>query len=113
MDVDYLLSATRSARRTLDLDTSVDLGDIRACLDVGLHAANGTNHQSWRWLVITDAETRKTVAGLYRDAYLTMTGGNLVGDLLVDQGEFGRVMASTEWLVENLARVPVFVVPCF
>jgi len=113
MDVDYLLSSTRSARRTLDLDASVDLGDIRACLDVGLHAANGTNNQSWRWLVITDAEKRKTVADLYRDAYLTMTGGSMVGDLLADQGELGRVMASTEWLVENLARVPVFVIPCF
>lgn len=113
MDVEHLLTATRSARRTLDLDAPIDLADIRACLDVGLHAANGTNNQSWRWLVVTDAERRRQLAEWYREAYLSMTGGNMVGDLLADQGEIGRVMASTEWLVENLGRVPALVLPCY
>jgi hypothetical protein len=31
MDAEYLLTATRSARRSLDLDAPVDLGDIRGC----------------------------------------------------------------------------------
>jgi nitroreductase len=113
MDVEHLLTATRSARRTLDLDTPIDLDDIRASLDVAFHAANGTNNQSWRWLVVTDPEKRRQLAELYRDAYLTMTGGNMVGDLLAGQGEIGRVMASTEWLVENLGRVPALVLPCY
>jgi nitroreductase len=113
VDIEHLLTATRSARRTLDLDAPVDLADIRASLDVALHAANGTNNQSWRWLVVTDAERRRQLAERYREAYLTMTGGNMVGDLLADMGEIGRVMASTEWLVENLGRVPALVLPCY
>lgn len=32
MDIDQLLTATRSARRSLDLDAPVDLKDIRECL---------------------------------------------------------------------------------
>jgi nitroreductase len=113
VDIEHLLTATRSARRTLDLDAPVDLADIRASLEVGLRAANGTNNQSWRWLVVTDAERRRQLGDRYREAYLTMTGGNMVGDLLADQGEIGRVMASTEWLVENLGRVPALVLPCY
>jgi nitroreductase len=112
-DVEYLLTSTRSARKTLDLDTPVDLATLRSCLVTALHAANGTNSQSWRWIVITNSVVRQRVASLYREAYLTMTGGNMVGDLLADQGEIGRVMSSTEWLVEHLQEVPVLVIPCF
>ena len=43
MDIEYLLTATRSARKTLDLDAPVDLGEIRECLRIGLQAANGSN----------------------------------------------------------------------
>lgn len=113
MDIDHLLTATRSARRTLDLEAPIDPADLRACLDTALHAANGTNNQSWRWLVVTDEKLRRELGERYREAYLTMTGGNMVGDLLADLGEAGRVMASTEWLVENLGKVPALVIPCY
>ena len=113
MDVGHLLTATRSARRTLDLDAAVDLEDIRASLATGLQAANGTNSQSWRWLAVSNSEARRRIADLYRDAYFSMTGGQMVGDLLAGEGEIGRIMASTEWLVENLARVPLLVIPCY
>lgn len=113
MDVEYLLTATRSARKTLDVDADVDLQDVRASLKVALHAANGTNSQSWRWLVVSNVDSRMRIGELYREAYLSMTGGNMVGDLLAGEGEIGRVMASTEWLVENLARVPLLVIPCY
>ena len=67
MDIEYLLTATRSARKSLDLDAPVDLGDIRECLRIGLQAANGSNAQTWRWLVIADPELRAKIAELYRD----------------------------------------------
>ncbi len=35
MDIEYLLTATPSARKSLDLDAPVDLGDIRQCLRAG------------------------------------------------------------------------------
>jgi nitroreductase len=112
MDIDTLLTTTRSARKTLDLHAPVDLEVIRACLEIGLQAPNGSNQQSWRWLIVEDPVLRADLAALYRDAYLSMTGGQMVGDLLGDT-DAGRIMSSTEWLVAHLAAVPLFVIPCY
>jgi nitroreductase len=113
MDMEQLLTTTRSARRSLDLDADVDMDDIRECLRVGLQAANGSNQQSWRWLVIADSALRQKIAELYRAAYLLRVGGHMLGDLLPAGSPEGRLMSSTEWLVENLANVPLLVIPCY
>lgn len=34
MDIEHLLTTTRSARKSLDLDARVDTDDVRACLRV-------------------------------------------------------------------------------
>jgi nitroreductase len=68
MDIEYLLTATRSARKSLDLDAPVDLGDVRDCLRIALQAANGSNSQTWRWLVIADPVLRKKLGYKFRPA---------------------------------------------
>lgn len=113
MDVEHLLSATRSARKTLDLDAPVDDAEIRECLRIGLQAANGSNQQSWRWLVVTDRELREEIARLYRSAYLLRVGGQLIADLVPAGTAEARIMSSTEWLVENMSKVPLLVIPCY
>jgi nitroreductase len=113
MDIEYLLTATPSARKSLDLDAPVDIADIRECLRIGLQAANGSNQQSWRWLVVTDPALRKQIAELYREAYLLRVGGQMLADLLPAGTPEGRLMSSTEWLVENMAKVPALVIPCY
>ena len=113
MDIDQLLTTTRSARRSLDLDATVDVDEILECLLIGLQAPNGSNQQSWRWLIITDPSLREKIAGLYRDSYLGKVGGQLIADFLPFGTPEGKLMSSTEWLVENLARVPVLVIPCY
>jgi nitroreductase len=112
MDIDQLLSSTRSARRTLDVGAPVDLDELGECLQLALHAANGTNQQSWRWLVITDAARRRQIAALYAAGYESMTGGRFAESLDQDS-DFGKLMSSTEWLVDHLHEVPVFVIPCY
>jgi nitroreductase len=113
MDITQLLTSTRSARKTLDLAAPVDMTEIRECLEIGLHAANGSNQQAWRWLVIAEPRIRTQIASLYREAYLSMTGGKLVSGAIPGSTDFGRLMSSTEWLVEHLAEVPLFVIPCY
>ena len=71
-----------------------------------MQAANGSNQQSWRWLVVTDPALRDKIAELYREAYLLRVGGHMFADLLPAGTPEGRLMSSTEWLVENMARVP-------
>jgi nitroreductase len=113
MDIDQLLTSTRSARRSLDLDAPVDRGAIRECLRIGMQAPNGSNQQSWRWLVISDESLRGKLAALYRDAYLQRVGGQLIADLMPAGTPETKIMSSTEWLVENLAKVPLLVIPCY
>lgn len=113
MDIDQLLTTTRSARKSLDLAAPVDVADIRECLRIAMQAANGSNQQSWRWLVIADPALRHQLAQLYRDAYLLRVGGQMLGDLVPTGSPEGRLMSSTEWLVENLANVPLLVIPCY
>ena len=69
--------------------------------------------QSWRWLVVADPGLRGKIAELYRAAYLLRVGGQMLGDLLPAGSPEGRLMSSTEWLVENLAKVPLLVIPCY
>lgn len=113
MDVDQLLTTTRSARRTLDLDTVVDPAELADCLRIAMQAANGSNQQSWRWLVVSDPSLRAELAALYRDAYLQRVGGRLIADLLPADSPGVGIMSSTEWLVENMAKVPLLVIPCY
>lgn len=82
MDIEQLLTTTRSARKSLDLDTPVDRDDIRECLRIALQAANGSNQRSWRWLVVGDAALRAKIAELYRDAYLLRMGGQMIAELM-------------------------------
>jgi nitroreductase len=113
IDITYLLTATRSARKTLDLDAPVDLADIRECLRIGLQAANGSNQQNWRWLVVFDPALRDKIAELYRKAYLLRVGGQLFADKMPAGTPETRLMSSTEWLVVNMAKVPLLVIPCY
>lgn len=113
MDIDRLLTATRSARKSLDPEAPADLGEIRDCLRIGLQAPNGSNQQNWRWVVITDPGLRQAIADLYRKAYLAKVGGQLIAGFLPAGSPEGRLMSSTEWLVEHMAEMPVMVIPCY
>ena len=113
MDIDYLLTTTRSVRRLLDIDNPVDVEDIRDCLRIACQAANGTNMQTWRWVVVSDPDLRRQIAGLYKDSYLKQTGRADTGESEFRPTPFGRIMASTEWLVDHLAEIPLHVIPCY
>ncbi|HEY6532110.1 MAG TPA: nitroreductase family protein [Acidimicrobiales bacterium] len=113
MDIDQLLTTTRSARKTLDLEAPVDLAVVRECLRIGLQSANGSNNQSWRWLVVADPEVRAEVAAQYRAAYESQTKGRYFSDKVSNDNPAGRMTTSTEWLVNHLAEVPLFVIPCY
>ncbi|MBB3751979.1 nitroreductase [Mycolicibacterium sp. BK634] len=113
MDAETLLSTTRSVRKALDVGAPVDLTEIRDCLRIGLQAANGSNQQAWRWVIVTDSSLRAAIADLYRQSYLDKVGGQFLAGLLPAGTSGAALMSSTEWLVEHLAEVPVLVIPCY
>ncbi len=65
-----LLEALHStpARRYLSTEP---IGDdvVRAILDAAIRGPSAGNGQFWSWIVVRDAETKKTIAGWYREGW--------------------------------------------
>ena len=109
--VDHVLTTTRAVRRRLDLDRPVPLDVVNECLDIALQAPTGYNLQNWRWLVITDRETREKLAEIYRrslEPFIEM----MEAEYPTDDEQSGKVAASSNYLAEHLEEVPVHVIPC-
>lgn len=109
---DQLLATTRAVRKRLDLQRDVPRTVIEECLELAIQAPTGSNSQTWRWLVVDDADRRRGLADLYRrsaDAYLTQAGAAAAekGDKQTQ-----RVFSSALYLAEHLHEVPVHVIPC-
>jgi nitroreductase len=108
---DRLLSTTRAVRKRLDLKRPVERSVILDCIRLSMQAPTGSNSQSWRWMVVTDAGKRAELARLYRevgDQYLEMARTNVpAGD-----AQTKRVYDSAFWLKDHLQEVPVHVIPC-
>jgi nitroreductase len=105
---DELLATTRAVRKRLDLDRPVPREVILECLELAVQAPTGSNSQTWRWVVVEDADKRAKIAELYRTSFLAYNAQRKPG---VD-AQTERVIDSALWLAENMERVPVFVIPC-
>jgi len=106
---DALLSTTRAVRKRLDFDREVPDDVLLECLQLAVQAPTGSNRQSWRWMVIRDAEKKEALAQIYREA-----GGEYLAQAAqaADPAtQTGRVMDSANFLAENFGRVPVMVIP--
>lgn len=109
---DELLATTRAVRKRLDLTRPVPRSVIEQCLDLAVQAPTGSNSQTWRWVVVDDADKRRALAEIYRkgaDAYLSQAGAAAEqrGD-----AQTRRVFSSAIYLAEHLHEVPVHVIPC-
>ena len=107
--VDHLLSTTRAVRKRLDFDREVPDDVLLECLQLAVQAPTGSNRQGWRWLVIRDQDKKDRLTELYnRSALGYLTEAARTADAA---SQTGRVMDSALFLAENLARVPVMVIP--
>lgn len=121
--VDHVLKTTRSVRQRLDLERPVPESLIEEAIDIALQAPTGANSQEWRFVVVTDPAVRAKLADIYRkgaDLYvqgntgLERTGVSLAQQYAPDDPRQRRMAAVTKsavYLIENLHRVPVHVVP--
>jgi len=106
---DALLSTTRAVRKRLDLDRPVPDDVLLDCLRLAVQAPTGSNRQGWRWMVVRDAAKKQALADLYNRAggeYLKSAAATAEAGT-----QTGRVMDSATYLAENLAKVPVMVIP--
>jgi nitroreductase len=115
LTVDQLLSTTRAVRKRLDLDRDVPPEVIEECLELAIQAPTGSNAQGWRWVVVTDPDKKRKVAEAYRKAWepYSAQGREVVEKMEGPQGaQQKRVISSSQYLADNMERVPVLVIPC-
>ena len=106
---DELLATTRAVRKRLDFSRAVPREVINECLELAVQAPTGSNSQTWRWVVIDDADKRAALAALYRkgaEGYLTSAAEQ------APTGQTKRVFDSALYLMDNLEKAPVHVIPC-
>ncbi len=106
---DELLATTRAVRKRLDLTRPVPRELINECLELAVQAPTGSNSQTWRWVVVDDADKRQALADLYRkgaEGYLSAAGEQTT------DAQTQRVFTSAVYLMEHLHEVPVHLIPC-
>ena len=106
--IDHLLTTTRAVRKRLDLSRPVPRDVVLECLRLAIQAPTGGNSQGWRWVVVDDAEKRAGIAALYRKRAEPYLGGYRT----MAPDATNPVLDSSEYLMEHLHEVPVFVIPC-
>ena len=112
---DHLLSTTRSVRRRLDVDRSVDRATIEQCLQLALQAPTASNGQNWFWSLVDEPRTRSLLAAVYSDCwsrYRRLQERRREAMTAPDADALDRLLASGDELTAKLADVPVLVVPC-
>ena len=113
---DALLSTTRAVRRRLDFERPVPREVINECLELAVQAPTASNSQTWRWVVVDDADMRGKLAEIYRGAMNDRQSVFEAWDEDKAEGRISdqtvRVLDSAGYLSENIHRVPVLVIPC-
>jgi nitroreductase len=116
LTIDEVLTTTRAVRKRLDFTKPIEREVIEECLAAAQQAPNGGNLQTWGFVVITDRAKRAALANLYRRGYDTFVSSPIAAAMGYGKPDATsaqrRVMASIDYLVENLAKAPVFVIPC-
>jgi nitroreductase len=110
---DHLLSTTRAVRRKLDLDRPVGNEVIVECIRLATQAPTASNIQYWRWVVVRDQSLKDELGKLFRkvgNAYMQRRVKAL--GVAVNEPAMARAVASGQYLVDVIERVPVFVIPC-
>jgi nitroreductase/ketosteroid isomerase-like protein len=114
-DPDELLMTTPSVRHRLDLARPVEHAVIERCLDVAMHAPNGSNQQAYRFVCVDDAARKAALADIYRaamDEFINRPRTDAVEDN-VDRSsaQQRRIAESVFHLRDHLHEVPVLCVP--
>ena len=115
--VDHVLSTTRNVRKRLDPTREVPRELIEDCLRVAMQAPIGSNALYPHFVVVTDPAKRTALAGFYKRAWdvyapLPTSAANLHFDDPIHEAQQARVTASSAYLAEHIADVPVLVIPC-
>ena len=109
---DELLTTTRAVRKRLDLNRPVHRSAVEECLQIALQAPNGSNRQTWNFIVVDDPTLRSSMADIWRAgaADLGVAAAAATAPTRPPAERQPEIMESVSWLSEHLHEVPVLVV---
>lgn len=99
--VDTVLATARSVRRRLDFDRPVPREVILECIDIATQAPTGLGGESWRFVVVTEADRKKALSHLYRQVLEELASARGV-----------PIKATQLALVERLHEIPAMILVC-
>jgi len=87
---------------------------ISKILDAAVRAPSGSNAQSWVFVVVKDAETRRQLGGVYKKAsdILMKLYAGAPRPPHMDDNKYQRFMQAVTHLFEHMGDAPVLLVPC-
>jgi len=108
---DEVLTTTRAVRKRLDLSRPVEREVIEECVKIALQAPTASNGQGYHFVIVTDPKIRVELGKLYKkgaEDYFSSGPGKPTQNPRVS-----RLRESALYLVENIEKVPVHVIPCY
>jgi nitroreductase len=106
---DELLSTTRSVRKRLDFARPVERAVLDECLALAQQAPNASNSEPWRFVVVTEGETKARLAECYATGWAAYRAAI---DERAGAGEASPVLDSAQYLADRFHEVPAMVLPC-
>ena len=126
LTADQVLTTTRSVRKRLDLTRKVPRALIEECLEIAFQAPNGSNMNSWEWVVVDDPKLLEGISRIYDaclDDFIKSPHGQAYGKEMAERiaadksGHEGiarqKMSESVDYLRRNMAKVPAVVIPMF
>jgi nitroreductase/ketosteroid isomerase-like protein len=114
-DPDLLLTTTPSVRRRLDLERPVGREVIQECMDIAVHAPNGSNQQGYRFVFVDDPVKKQGLADIYRAAMADFVNRprTTAPEDNIDRSDAAskRMTESVMHLADHLHEVPVLCIP--
>jgi len=112
---EYVLTTTRSVRKRLDLARPVPRSTVEECLQIALQAPNGSNLNTWRWVVVDERDTIRRIGELYAaamDDYVRRLGAATGADYAgADIPGFARIADSVDYLRDHMGDMPAVALP--
>lgn len=108
---DQVLTTTRSVRKRLDLTRPVPRALIEECLEIAFQAPNGSNLNTWKWIVVDDPAIIAKLGAIYeasQEDFLRIHGASYKG---TDLGRQNEMSESVFYLRDHLKHMPAILIP--
>ena len=108
---DDILATTRSVRRRIDFDRPVPPEVLLECIDIAVQAPTGVGPETWRFVVITDDDKKRSIAELYRQAFDDYMRTRF--EELKNSGDApDELSPNYRYLADNLQNFPALILVC-